>query len=86
MAIRSPAAGHDRKQCFGRIRESAYEFALRITNLQRFPAGTRIATPVCALARNDMQKTEACQRLQGVVRNARQKTGTRNRQFPNLLE
>ena len=88
--------------------------------MQRFPAGMRIATPVCALARNDMQKEgrvrgckgvahnamqkegrvrgckdvarnamlkeEACQRLQGVVRNAMQKTGTRNRQFPNLLE
>ena len=49
----SPAAGHDRKQCFGRIRESAYEFALRITNLQSFSAGTRIAAPVCALVRND---------------------------------
>ena len=27
--------------------------------------GERIATPVCALARNDMQKTEARLRLQG---------------------
>ena len=62
------------------------EFALSTTDLPGFSAGTRIATPVCALARNDMQKTEACQRLQGVVRNAMQKTGTRNRQFPNLLE
>ena len=61
----SPAAGHDRKQCFGRIRESAYEFALRIANLQSFSAGTRIAAPVCALVRNDMLKTGRCQRLQG---------------------
>ena len=61
----SPAAGHDRKQCFGRIRESAYEFALRITNLQSFSAGTRIAAPVCALVRNDMLKEEACVRVQG---------------------
>ena len=29
------------------------------------PKGERIATPVCALARNDMQKTEAWVRLQG---------------------
>ena len=36
--------------------EKRYEFALRITNLQSFSAGTRIATPVCALVRNDMQK------------------------------
>ena len=30
-----------------------------------FSAGKRIATPVCALVRNDMLKTVACQRLQG---------------------
>ncbi len=40
------------------------EFALSPTGLQRFSAGKRIATPVCALARNDMQKTETCQRVQ----------------------
>ena len=74
MAIRSPAAGHDRKQCFGRIRESAYEFALRITNLQRFPAGTRIATPVCALARNDMQKEGRVRGCKNVACNDMQKT------------
>ena len=33
----------------------------------------RIAAPVCALVRNDMQKAVACQRLQGVVRNDMQK-------------
>ena len=35
------------------------------TNLLGFPAGTRIATPVCALVRNDMQILARCQRLQG---------------------
>ena len=30
-----------------------------------FPAGMRIATPVCALVRNDMQKTGTRQRMQG---------------------
>ena len=46
-----------------RIRRSC-GFALSIANLLSFPAGTRIATPVCALARNDMLKTGACQRMQ----------------------
>ena len=41
------------------------EFALSTTDLPSFPAGTRIATPVCALVRNDMLKTGRCQRLQG---------------------
>ncbi len=45
--------------------EKCYEFALRIANLQRFSAGTRIAAPVCALVRNDMLKEEACARVQG---------------------
>ena len=34
-------------------------------NVLRLSQGTRIATPVCALARNDMQKTGRCQRVQG---------------------
>ena len=34
-------------------------------NVPPFRQGTRIATPVCALARNDMQKLARCQRLQG---------------------
>ena len=41
------------------------EFALSPTSLPGFPAGTRIATPVCALVRNDMQKAGALLRLQG---------------------
>ena len=42
-----------------------HEFAQSIAGLPSFSAGTRIAAPVCALVRNDMQKTEACQRVQG---------------------
>ena len=45
--------------------EKRHKFALRIANLQSFSAGTRIATPVCALVRNDMLKEEACARVQG---------------------
>ena len=45
--------------------EKCYEFALSITDWQSFSAGKRIAAPVCALVRNDMQKTGRCQRLQG---------------------
>ncbi len=40
-------------------------FAQSIANLLAFPAGTRIAAPVCALVRNDMQKTGTCSRVQG---------------------
>ena len=45
--------------------EKCYEFALSITDWQSFSAGKRIAAPVCALVRNDMQKTEAWLRVQG---------------------
>ena len=34
-------------------------------NVLRLSQGTRIATPVCALARNDMLKTGRCARVQG---------------------
>ncbi len=44
-----------------------YGFARSSTNLSGFSAGKRIAAPVCALVRNDMQKTEAWVRLQGRV-------------------
>ena len=57
------------------IRRSC-EFALCTTVLPGISAGTRIAAPVCALVRNDMQKAVACQRLQGVVRNDMLKTDT----------
>ena len=61
----SPAIAHDREQYFERIRESVYGFARSGAKLSSFTAGMRIATPVCALVRNDMQKAEACQRVQG---------------------
>ena len=58
------AVQHRRKQYFRRIRK-----ILRIRPKAHlslpFPAGTRIATPVCALVRNDMQKTGTRQRVQG---------------------
>ena len=40
-------------------------FARSRASLPGFSAGKRIATPVCALVRNDMLKTGRCQRLQG---------------------
>ena len=59
------AVGHDRKQYLRRTRKSVYEFARSSASLPSFTAGLRIATPVCALVRNDMLKTGRCQRLQG---------------------
>ena len=59
------AAGHDRKQYLRRTRKSVYEFARSSASLPSFPAGMRIATPVCALVRNDMQKAGTCARVQG---------------------
>ena len=54
------------------IRRSC-EFALSAAYCSVLLQGERIATPVCALVRNDMQKTDGLQRLQGVVRNDMQK-------------
>ena len=42
-----------------------YEFALSAAICHVPPQGERIATPVCALARNDMLKTGRCARVQG---------------------
>ena len=56
-----------------RIRRSC-EFALSAAYCSVLLQGERIATPVCALVRNDMQKTDGLQRLQGVVRNDMLKT------------
>ena len=64
MAIRNPAEGRGKKQYFRQKRN-----CLRIRPKYYFslgaPAGMRIATPVCALARNDMQKTGRCAQVQG---------------------
>ena len=54
----SPAAAQAKRNYSRRIRRSC-GFALGIANLLGFPAGLRIATPVCALVRNDMQKHAA---------------------------
>ena len=58
----SPAAAQAKRNYSRRIRRSC-GFALGIANLLGFPAGLRIATPVCALVRNDMQKAGAWLRL-----------------------
>ena len=65
MAIRTPAAGHGKEQRLGRIRKSATDLPKVLPILLCASAGMRIATPVCALARNDMLKTDRCQRGQG---------------------
>ena len=56
MAIRTPAAGHGKEQRLGRIRKSATDLPKVLPILLCASAGMRIATPVCALVRNDMQK------------------------------
>ena len=56
---------HTAKRHYSRRIRRSCKFALSIANLQSFPAGKRIATPVCALVRNDMQKTGTYSRVQG---------------------
>ena len=61
-------------QKYAPVRISNYAFPEQIHGFPPFasgtaprhapPQGVRIATPVCALVRNDMQKLTACQRLQ----------------------
>ena len=63
-AIRSPCGSTKPKSNPLGEYEKHYEVALSTTTLPGFSAGTRIAAPVCALVRNDMQKTGACQRMQ----------------------
>ena len=58
------AVQHRRKQYLRRIR-SRLQIRPKAHLSLPFPAGTRIATPVCALVRNDMQKTGTRQRMQG---------------------
>ena len=47
--------------------ERCCEFAPTAANLSGIPAGTRIATPVCALVRNDMQKEGRVRGCKGVL-------------------
>ncbi len=55
------------------------EFARTAANLLGISAGTRIATPVCALVRNDMQKEGRVRGCKNVGRNDMQKVGRRAR-------
>ena len=71
MAIRSPAAAQSKEQRLRRIRESAYGFARSSANLPSFSAGMRIAAPVCALVRNDMQKEGRVRGCKDVARKVR---------------
>ena len=60
------AAQHYKKEHPGQIR-SASRIRPNRRNLAGRPAGMRIATPVCALARNDMLKTERFLRVKCAV-------------------
>ena len=55
--------------------EKHNEFALSTTDLPGFSAGMRIATPVCALARNDMQKEGRVRGCKALARNDMLKEG-----------
>ena len=55
---------HKAKRNYSRRIRKSCGFALGIANLPSFSAGKRIAAPVCALVRNDMQKTETRLRVQ----------------------
>ncbi len=65
VAIRSPCSTTSQKAVPWANTQPSYEFAQPAANLPGISAGTRIATPVCALARNDMLKTDALLRMQG---------------------
>ena len=59
------AAVHNEEQYFGRIRKGLRICPKWCQLARLFCGGERIATPVCALARNDMLKTDRRQRVQG---------------------
>ena len=58
----SPAVAQSRKQRLRRIRESVTNLPKQQPTCQASLRGKRIATPVCALARNDMLKAGTCAR------------------------
>ena len=66
------AAAQNEKQHLGRIR-SSLRIRLKCYFSLPFSAGTRIATPVCALVRNDMQKEGRVRGGKNVARNDMQK-------------
>ena len=79
VAIRSPCSTASQKAVLWANTKKYYEFAQTAANLPGISAGMRIATPVCALVRNDMQKTGTRQRVQG---GASKQTGRRLRVLP----
>ena len=60
----TPAVAQSRKQRLRRIRESATNLPKQQPTCQASLRGKRIATPVCALVRNDMLKTVTRLRVQ----------------------
>ena len=79
VAIRNSCGSAKRTAVLWANAGKCNEFALSTTNLPGFSAGTRIAAPVCALVRNDMQKTERRLRLQGRGAQGAQKLAGRQR-------
>ena len=75
MAIRTPAAEHCRKQRLGQIRKSTTNLPKVVPVCQVSLRGKRIAAPVCALVRNDMQKERRVRGYKYVVCGDIQKTG-----------
>ena len=69
VAIRSPRGSAKQKATIPGEYEKHCEFALSTTDLPGFSARTRIATPVCALVRNDMQKEGRVRGCKNVARN-----------------
>ena len=83
MAIRIPCGSAKRTAVLWANAGKCNEFALSTTDLPGISAGTRIATPVCALVRNDMLKEEACARVQGRgAQGARKHAGCQRVQGP----
>ena len=64
VAIRSPCGSTNQRAMPKANTEKCHEFARSTTYLPSSSAGMRIATPVCALVRNDMLKTDAFLRVQ----------------------
>ena len=75
----SPAAAQSREQHLRRIRGSATDLPKVVPTGQVSMRGERIATPVCALARNDMQKEGRVRGCKNAARNDMQKTEARLR-------
>ena len=65
--IRSPCGSTQQNATIPGEYARRHEFARGSANLSGFPAETRIATPVCALVRNDMQKEGRVRGCKGVL-------------------